>query len=173
MQILFPDSALIFKPFDVCANGCHSYEWGYTYGPPMAVAPIGSVRRVLDYAISEIPAEKIFMGFPNYAYDWQLPFHAGQTRAQLIGNEAAALLAAEVGAEIHFDETAQTPYFFYTAEDGSVHEVWFEDARSALSKLSLVREYGFRGVGYWNDMRPFTANFSLLNYLYSIVTPGA
>ena len=24
-----------------------TYEWGYTYGPPMAVAPVGAVRRVV------------------------------------------------------------------------------------------------------------------------------
>ena len=43
-----------------------TYEWGYTYGPPLAVAPIPNVRAVLDYAITEIPAEKIFLGVPNY-----------------------------------------------------------------------------------------------------------
>lgn len=36
-----------------------TYEWGYTYGPPMAVAPINAVRRVLDYAVTEIPPEKL------------------------------------------------------------------------------------------------------------------
>lgn len=150
-----------------------TYEWGYTYGPPMAVAPVESVRRVLDYAVSEIPPEKIFMGFPNYAYDWQLPFQAGETRARLIGNEAAPLLAAQMGAEIQYDAYSQTPYFHYTLADGTVHEVWFEDVRSCLAKFRLVEEYGFRGLGYWNYMRPFTANFSLLHYLFSIQTPGA
>ncbi len=101
----------------------HSYEWGYTYGPPMAVAPLAAVRRVLDYAVSEMPPEKIFMGFPNYAYDWTLPYQAGSTRAELIGNEAAVQLAVRVGAEIRFDETAQTPWFTYTGSDGQVHEV--------------------------------------------------
>ena len=109
------------KGFGLCTNAVHSYEWGYTYGPPMAVAPVASVRRVLDYAVTQIPPEKIFMGFPNYAYDWQLPFHAGETRAQLIGNEAAPLLAAETGAQIQFDEVSQTPYFNYTLSDGTGH----------------------------------------------------
>lgn len=148
-----------------------TYEWGYTYGPPMAVAPIGSVRRVLDYAVQELAPEKILLGFPNYAYDWTLPYQRGQTRAVSLGNEAAAELAVQVGAEIRFDQTAQTPYFVYTAPDGLVHEVWFEDARSALAKLRLVEEYGFAGVGIWNFMRPFTAGFSLLDYLFSIPQP--
>ena len=107
----------------------HSYEWGYTYGPPMAVAPLAAVRRVLDYAVSEMPPEKIFMGFPNYAYDWTLPYQAGSTRAELIGNEAAVQLAVRVGAEIRFDEQAETPWFAYTDGESRAHEVWFEDAR--------------------------------------------
>ncbi len=61
-----------------------TYEWGYSYGPPMAVSPINQVRRVLDYGVSEIPREKIFMGFPNYAYDWTLPFVQGESRAEKI-----------------------------------------------------------------------------------------
>lgn len=145
-----------------------TYEWGYTYGPPMAVAPIPSVRRVLDYAVTEIPPEKIFMGFPNYAYDWTLPYEAGTTRATLIGNEAAPLLAFEKGAEIEYDPVSQTPYFNYTDPAGAVHEVWFEDVRSSQAKFDLVEEYGFRGLGYWNFMRPFTANFSLLNARFAI-----
>ena len=39
----------------------------------MAVAPLASVQRVLDYAVSEFPAQKVLLGIPNYAYDWTLP----------------------------------------------------------------------------------------------------
>lgn len=155
----------------MCAIAPHSYEWGYTYGPPMAVAPVYAVRRVLDYAVTEIPPEKIFMGFPNYAYNWTLPFEAGESRAASLSNPGAVDVAIRYGAEIRFDETAQTPYFFYTDEQGAVHEVWFEDPRSSLAKFKLVEEYGFRGLGYWNFMRPFPANFSLLNAMFQI-QPG-
>mgnify|MGYP000793717208 FL=1 len=145
-----------------------TYEWGYTYGPPMAVAPIGAVRRVVEFALTQMEPGKILLGFPNYAYDWTLPFTAGATRARSIGNEAAPLLAAQYGAEIQFDEQAQTPYFTYQDEAGQPHEVWFEDARSALAKFGLLTEYGLSGLGYWNFMRPFAAGFSLQNYLFSI-----
>lgn len=56
-----------------------TYEWGYTYGPPMAVAPLGQVRAVLDYALTAVAPEKIFMGIPLYGYDWPLPFVSGKT----------------------------------------------------------------------------------------------
>lgn len=65
-----------------------TYEWGYTYGPPMAVAPIDKVRQVLEYAVQEIPVEKIMMGIPNYGYDWELPYVRGTTRARLIDRKS-------------------------------------------------------------------------------------
>lgn len=149
-----------------------TYEWGYTYGPAMAVAPLPSVRRVLDYAVTEMPRQKIFLGFPNYGYDWTLPFVSGRSMARSIGNEEAAALAVRYGAEIQYDETAQAPYFNYRDESGNTHEVWFEDARSSLAKFNLVPEYDFRGVGYWNFMRPFTASFALLTQMFDLVKAG-
>ena len=143
-----------------------SYEWGYIYGPPMAVAPLPQVRRVLDYAVTQIPPEKILMGFPNYGYDWTLPYRPQESRARSLGNEEAPLLAVRYGAQIRFDETAQTPWFSYTDAQGHIHEVWFEDPRSARAKFDLVREYGFLGLGVWNFMRPFTAGFCLLNAMF-------
>ena len=143
-----------------------TYEWGYTYGPPMAVAPIDSVRRVLDYASSEIPPQNIIMGIPNYGYDWTLPYKSGATMAESISNVEAVARAVSNGAEILFDETAQSPYFYYF--DGEYqHEVWFEDPRSISAKLALVDEYGFYGVGYWNAMRPFPANWLILSQKYN------
>ena len=100
-----------------------TYEWGYTYGPPMAVAPVNKVREVLDYAITEIPAEKIFMGIPNYGYDWTLPFIKGTSKAKSVGNVEAVELARSVGAMIEFDEVAMAPYFYYNDTMGNEHVV--------------------------------------------------
>lgn len=145
-----------------------TYEWGYTYGPPMAVAPLPNVRAVLDYAVTAIPSGKIFLGLPNYGYDWPLPFVQGETRAQSISNRRAIELAVQYGAAIEYDETAQAPFFHYTDAGGVVHEVWFEDARSIDAKLRLVAEYGFRGAGIWNLMRPFSQTWLVLDSLYDI-----
>ena len=41
------------------------------------------------------------------------------------------------------------------------------DVRSAQAKFALLSEYGLLGLGYWNFMRPFTAGFSLQNYLFT------
>ena len=145
-----------------------TYEWGYTYGPPMAVAPLPNVRAVLDYAVTVIPAEKIFLGVPNYGYDWPLPFIQGETRAQSISNQRAIELAIQYGVPIQYDETAQSPFFHYTDAGGTAHEVWFEDARSMDVKLRLIAEYGFRGAGFWNLMRPFSQVWLVLDSLFDV-----
>lgn len=149
-----------------------TYEWGYSQGPPMAVAPIPQVRRVLDYAVTAIDPGKIYLGIPNYGYDWPLPYVKGQTKAPSIGNEEAVAIARRYGASILYDEVAQAPHFNYVNEAGQEHEVWFEDARSIRAKLALTQEYGLYGAGYWNLMRPFAQNWQVLNALYDIRREG-
>lgn len=139
----------------------------YTYGPPMPVSPLGSVRRVLDYALTRIPREKIFMGMSNYGYDWSLPYIKGESMARSLSTDEALLLASENGAEIKYDMTAASPYFNYV-KDNIVHEVWFEDARSIGTRLSLCAEYGFRGCLYWNLSRRNVQNLLMINLLVGL-----
>lgn len=122
---------------------------------PMAVAPLNMVRRVLDYAVTEIDTSKINMGIANYGYDWPLPFVRGETEARTIGNVEAVQIAINYGADIRFDETARSPYFYYTDASRVEHVVWFEDVRSLSEKYALIPEYGLRGIGVWQVMRWF------------------
>lgn len=146
-----------------------TYEWGYKYGPPLAVAPINMVRRVVEYALSEIPAEKIRLGIPNYGYDWPLPYERNVTVAVTLGNVEAVQQAVDYQAEIFYDEEAQSPYYYYNAADGIRHVVWYEDVRSLEQKFSLIKEYGLRGAGYWTVMQWFRANWSLLADRFTIL----
>lgn len=145
-----------------------TYEWGYTYGPAQAVAPLNEVRRVLDYAVTAIPPEKILMGIPNYGYDWTLPFVQGSS-ARVLSNTAAANLASSVGAEIKFDLKAQSPFFNYFDNNGNEHVVWFEDARSIRAKFYTVNEYGLAGVSYWTLNSYFPQNWIVLNSMYNVI----
>ncbi|WP_337020038.1 LysM peptidoglycan-binding domain-containing protein, partial [Oceanobacillus massiliensis] len=72
-----------------------TYEWGYSYGPPLAVSPINEVRRVIEYATSEIPSNKILMGQNLYGYDWTLPFVEGGPAADAVSPQQAITIARE------------------------------------------------------------------------------
>lgn len=132
-----------------------TYEWGYTYGPPMATAPLNMVRRVLEYGVSVIDPDKILMGIPNYAYDWPLPFISKETAAESISNQEAIERAAQYGVTIEFDELAQAPFYYYTNAEGVQHVVWFDDVRSMKAKLALIPELGLNGAGVWQIMNFF------------------
>lgn len=144
-----------------------TYEWGYALSAPMAVAPVNKVANVLDFAVSVVSPDNIFMGIPNYGYDWTLPYIQGQSRARSIGNVQAVDQAIQVGAPIQYDALAQAPHYNYWRERAE-HEVWFEDARSIRAKLALAGEYRLHGVSIWNIMRYFPQLWLVLNQLYNI-----
>lgn len=146
-----------------------TYEWGYSGGPPQPVSPIGPVRRVLEYAITEIPPEKIMMGQNLYGYDWTLPYVQGGPYAKAVSPQAAIELAKRAPAAISYDYEAQAPHFSYWDEAGKEHVVWFEDARSIQAKFNLLKELGLRGISYWKLGLPFPQNWLLIGSNFNVV----
>ncbi|PKR82518.1 glycosyl hydrolase family 18 protein [Heyndrickxia camelliae] len=139
-----------------------TYEWGYSGGPPMAVSPIAPVRKVLDYAVKEIPSKKILMGQNLYGYDWTLPFTAGKDIAKAISPQQAIQIAAAHNVPINYDTDSQAPNIDYVDEAGKKHKVWFEDARSIQAKFNLLKELNLRGMSYWKLGLSFPQNWILI-----------
>ena len=150
-----------------------TYEWGYSGGPPMAVSPIGPVRRVIEYALSEMPAEKIMMGQNLYGYDWTLPFQRGGKFAKVVSPQQAINIARNNEAAIQYDYGAQAPFFTYYDEQKKEHEVWFEDARSIQAKFNLIKEFELRGISYWKLGIDFPQNWVLLEDNFIVVKRSA
>lgn len=160
---------LLYEAHDYQAHGeildfvvIMTYEWGWSGGPPMAVAPLNEVRAVLNYALTEIPANKILMGMPLYGYDWTLPFVPGGPFARAISPQEAVRIALNNYAAIQYDQLAQSPYFYYYDSQQRQHVVWFEDARSVQAKYDLVKELNLRGVSYWVLTNSFPQNWLVL-----------
>ena len=150
-----------------------TYEWGYTFGPPNAVSPVPEVRRVLDYAVSEISNRKILSGIPNYGYDWPLPYIRGSTKAKTLTNSEAVDLATDKQVDIKYNEVKAAPYFNYfdrptSFNDAVEHVVWFENARTCDALLRFIPEYGLSGAGVWNIMNYFPALWLTANSLFRI-----
>lgn len=165
-----------YEAHDYAAHGRYAdfvvimtYEWGYSGGPPMAVSPIGPVRQVLEYALTEMPASKIMMGQNLYGYDWTLPFVPGGEYARALSPQEAIDLARRENVAIQYDSNAQAPFFNYVDAEGNTHEVWFEDARSIQAKFDLIKELNVRGISYWKLGLSFPQNWLLLEDNFRIV----
>jgi spore germination protein len=168
------EKGLLYEAHDYPAHGrildfvvLMTYEWGYRLGPPQAISPVNQIRRVLDYAVTVIPRNKILMGFQLYARDWRLPHVQGQV-AETFDMQEAIRRATQYNVTIQYDQTAASPFYWYKDSGDEAHVVWFEDARSAKSKFDLVKIYKLRGISYWVLGFPFPQNWSLLQNTFQI-----
>lgn len=167
-------AGLLYEAHDYEAHGriadfvvLMTYEWGYRLGPPQAISPVNQMRRVVEYALTVMPAEKIFLGFQIYARDWLLPHVQGQ-EAETFSTQEAVARAVKYGAAIQYETLTQSPFFRYVDEQGRSHEVWFEDARSAQAKFDLAKEFKLRGISYWALGYPYPSNWTLLKDNFNI-----
>ncbi|REK74863.1 glycosyl hydrolase family 18 protein [Paenibacillus paeoniae] len=165
----------LYEAHDYAAHGrivdfviLMTYEWGWSGGPPRAVAPLNEVVKVLNFALSVIPSEKIVMGMPLYGYDWKLPYVQGGGWAPTVSPYEAVNRAAKYGATIRYDEESQSPYYHYYDEEGREHVVWYEDARSVQAKFDIVKAYKLRGVSYWVLGVNFPQNWFVLGENFTI-----
>jgi spore germination protein len=127
------------------------------------------LRKYLDYVVTQIPPEKIFIGLTRIAYDWEVPYIPGESIGSSLTNAGAINLANQLGNTIYFDETTQTPYYYYN-DSGVEHYVWFKDARSIEAILNLINEYKLEGIAVWNIMYYYSQTWLSINSQYDIET---
>ena len=136
---------------------------------PQAVSPIIPVRRVVEYAASVMPRNKILLGQNLYGYDWSSPYPTqGGKAAQAVSPQEAIAIALRENAEIQYDYQAQAPFFHYNDAAGVYHVVWFEDARSIQAKFDLIKQQNIRGIMWWKLGLSFPQNWLLLKDNFTI-----
>ncbi|MFC0523051.1 glycosyl hydrolase family 18 protein [Pontibacillus salicampi] len=124
-----------------------TYDWHWPGGDAGPIAPIKEVKKTLDYAVTVLPKEKIFLGLAMYAYDWTIT--PDGEKGVAYSQKEAMNKAVHRAKEVHYDYESAAPWYRYKDSNGIVHEVWFEDARSILPKYRLVKQYELAGLGGW------------------------
>ena len=69
----------------------------------------------------------------------------------LLFSEIAALLrSANISRAVTRDPNMVSPFFnTFSSSDGTVKQVWFDDATSLRAKYRVAARAGLRGVGPW------------------------
>lgn len=112
---------------------------------PGPIASIPWVRRIVDFAISQgMPVAKIKIAIPVYGYDWI----RGSTGITVSEPQAIAL-AQSHNTPLQFDPVSMSPHFTYVDNNGTIHDVWFENGVSFAVKLDLVNDYHLAGFASW------------------------
>jgi spore germination protein YaaH len=120
-----------------------AYDWHWQTSAAGPIAPADWVDRVLTYAVHEVPAQKILLGIPTYGYGW------GAGEGELVSWVQAYATSQAHGVPVHWDQTAQSPWFSYIDDEGVERTVWFENAYSIKAKLQLAQSYRIGGIYLW------------------------
>ena len=120
-----------------------TYEEHWPGSPPGSVASLPWVTHVLNYALTQIDRQKIYMGLPLYGYDW-----AGPNQAQVISLRRATEVARRHGATILWEPNQHSAFFHYDI-GGRRHTVYFENIQSITEKLELAIRRDLRGIAIW------------------------
>ncbi len=121
-----------------------AYDYTNTADPdPGPVSPTGWLTKIMDYAKDRIPADKLIIGLPLYAYEWG----TDGRRASYTYTQVADILG----------EQTEQSYIASTGESMSIYEcgnhiqctMYFQSKESVSDHFDLVTSYDIAGVVYW------------------------
>ena len=185
-KLLSVTTPYVLNPADK-QKGYYVYAWAaiadsidklrimtYDYSPARVgpQGPITWVERTLQYAISIMPASKVFVGVPGYGRDWVTAVSgvcpANVANSVKVGAKAATFvmrdaqsLAATYGATPTYNEQFGEVTFTYqkvyngTTAGGlattctASRTAWYQDNRSWALRAALVTKYRIGGITAW------------------------
>ena len=185
-KLLSISTPYVLNPNDV-QKGYYVYAWGaiassidklrimtYDYSVASAgpLGPITWAERTVQYAVSIMPASKIFVGVPGYGRDWVTavsgicPSNVANTvkvgaKAATFVMRDAASLAATYGATPAYNEQFAEMNFSYQKIYSGVtsaglsttctatRTAWYQDAKSWAVRAALVTKYRIGGITAW------------------------
>lgn len=146
--------------------------YDFSVAKPGPLGPLAWTERTIKYAISVMPASKVYVGIPGYGRDWVTKVEGtcpkevanvvkvGAKAATFVLRDAAAL-AQSYGVVPTYDETLGEVNFTYTkvysgqTASGlattctATRTAWYQDARSFTSRIGFVSKYRLGGVAQW------------------------
>jgi spore germination protein YaaH len=185
-KILSITSPYLFNPTEA-QKGYFVYSWAqiapfidrlrimtydYSTSRPGPIGPIAWTEKTVKYAVSIMPASKVYLGLPGYGKDWVTKVEGvcPSNLAKIITPSAkagtflmrdAASIAATYGAVPTYNETFAEVTFSYkreytgTTSSGlsttctASRTAWHQNAQSFSVRAQLVAKYQLGGAAQW------------------------
>ena len=143
--------------------------YDYSTTTPGPIGPLDWTEDAVKFAVSQMPASKVYVGIPGYGRDWITKVEgvcpAAFTSSIVVGGKAALAmkdavnLASIYGGTAKYNTTyAENSYLYkksYTDPTNSAitctatRTVWYPDERSYAARAVLVGKYRLGGVAVW------------------------
>lgn len=120
-----------------------AYDDSRSSGP---VAALPWVEEVIEYTLARVPANKVSLGVPFYAWIWN---SSSGKRVDIRGYPAIAdLLKSKQVVRRAWSDEFGVPSVTYK-KGGKTYVAWYENQQSFEEKLALVSEYKLFGFSAW------------------------
>ncbi len=118
-----------------------SYDDPDSKGP---ISPYPWLDKVIRYATSQVPANKLSLGLPLYYWKWD----DGSGKLVGVGGYSGIQNVLARKYVYGYDQTNKEPYLKYTV--GKNHyTLWYENSKSVADKMTLLKSYGLQGFSAW------------------------
>ena len=172
----------------------HIMAYDYSTSSPDPIGPIQWTTNTVKYAISVMPASKVFIGIPGYGRDWvtavsgvcpSKPVNYQKTVTKgvvstFIMRDAAGLASAYGATPTYDAPRAESTFTYQKAYNGTSSNgtpttctasrtVWYQDSQSYAARANLVGKYRLGGLTEWTlGMEDPTASQAIRNVAQSI-----
>lgn len=185
-KLLSVSTPYVLNPADK-QKGYYVYAWAaiadsidklriMTYDYSVAkVGPLGPItwaERTVQYAISIMPASKVFVGVPGYGRDWVTAVSGvcpanvansvkvGAKAATFVMRDAQSLAATYSATPIYDEQFGEVTFTYQKVYNGTtagglattctaLRTAWYQDNRSWALRAALVTKYRIGGITAW------------------------
>ena len=112
-----------------------------------SVASLSYVENGIINTLKEVDASKVINAVPFYTRIWH-------TSGGVLSSEAVSMKVAKEYISSHsiameWDSEAGQNYGEFTSSDGTLNQIWMEDATSIGQKIDAMRASGIAGIAEW------------------------
>lgn len=146
--------------------------YDYSVSKVGPIGPITWTERTVQYAVSIMPASKVFVGVPGYGRDWVTAVTGicpanvintvkpGAKAATFVMRDAAALAATYGAVPTYNEQFGEMTFSYQKVYNGTTatglstsctasRTAWYQDARSWAQRADLVSKYRLGGITAW------------------------
>jgi spore germination protein YaaH len=109
----------------------------------------------LEYALKDVPKEKLSLGIALYGYHWfagdpglNKPEQKANPTAESLSFTNVEFLRSSYNGKLQWDDDDHTPWFYIT-RDQTREWVFYTDKRAFMDRYELARQRGLQGVCSW------------------------